>query len=395
MNAQKATKTTKERKPKWPRIYEHKVGTKTYWQVDCGVVGGKRLRFVRKTKTDAEREAAGLRIVRENEGRDSLTIPKDLRIDAGKAGALLRPYGASLADAARYYVDHCLKFRQAPVVKEIVAKLVADTKAAGRRERTLDDLKGRLEGFARIFGDRQLTSITLPELQEWINDPGLSARSRINNSTKLSQLWNFAICHSWAESNPVKKIIRPDPEDREAGVLTVPQAAALLQNAEKFGLLPFVALGLFAGLRQAELMRLNWSAVKIPERAIIVGVEVAKKRSRRVIDIPDVLTEWLSPFVQSKGPVVDTTNFRKNQDALRVVAGVKEWPHNALRHSFGSYHLAAFGDAVKTAAQMGHRDVGVLHSYYKALVTRNEAERFWALKPSASAANVVPMRRSA
>ena len=109
------------------------MGGKTYWQVDCGVVGGKRLRFVRTTKGDAERKAAELRVARENEGRDALTIPKELRIDAGKAAAVLRSYGASLADAARYYVDHCLRFRVAPPIKGIVARLVADTKGHLRK----------------------------------------------------------------------------------------------------------------------------------------------------------------------------------------------------------------------------------------------------------------------
>jgi hypothetical protein len=30
---------------------------------------------------------------------------------------------------------------------------------------------------------------------------------------------------------------------------------------------------------------------------------------------------------------------------------------------------------------MGHRDVGVLHNHYKALVTKGEAEKFWQLRP--------------
>ena len=368
------------------------------------------MRFVRKTKTDADRKAAELRVARQNEGRDALTLPKQLRIDAGKAGALLKPYGASLADAARYYVDHCLKFREAPPVKEVVVRLLADTETAGRRDRTLRDLKGRLEGFARTFGERQLTSIPLAELQAWLNDPGLSARSRINNTTKLSQLWNFAIRHSWAESNLVEKTTRPDPEDGEPGILTIPQAAAMLENAEQFGLLPFVALGLFAGIRQAELMRLDWSAVKLTERVVIIGAEVAKKRSRRVVEISDTLFAWLSPHGMRKGPVLDSSAYRKNFDDLRKTAakalreskglaaneadGLEKWPQNALRHSFGTYHLAMFGDAVRTAAQMGHRDVGVLHASYKALVTRNEAERFWTLKPTREP-HIIPMKASA
>lgn len=43
-------------------------------------------------------------------------------------------------------------------------------------------------------------------------------------------------------------------------------------------------------------------------------------------------------------------------EGLRKAAGIKVWPHNVLRHSFGSYHLAAYGDGVRTAAQMSATD---------------------------------------
>ena len=67
-------------------------------------------------------------------------------------------------------------------------------------------------------------------------------------------------------------------------------------------------------------------------------------------------------------------------DALKKACGIEEWPHNALRHSFGSYHLAFNGDQVKTAAQMGHRDSIVVHNHYKALVLKSEAEMYWAAR---------------
>ena len=123
-------------------------------------------------------------------------------------------------------------------------------------------------------------------------------------------------------------------------------------------------------MRTSELLGLKGSAIKLEEKAIIVGGEVAKKRSRRVVDMAEVLISWLKPVMPLPEKLVDEKTFRENREALKVAAGMKEWPHNALRHSFGSYHLAFYGDAIKTATQMGHRDSSIVHNHYKALSCR-------------------------
>ena len=95
----------------------------------------------------------------------------------------------------------------------------------------------------------------------------------------------------------------------------------------------------------------------------------------------DALYAWLSPLKPLNGPIVDVKHFRDNMDELRKTAELESWPLNGLRHSFGSYHLAFHGDAVKTAGQMGHRSSDVVHNHYKALVLKTEAEQFWNLRP--------------
>ena len=63
-------------------------------------------------------------------------------------------------------------------------------------------------------------------------------------------------------------------------------------------------------------------------------------------------------------------------ETLQKAAGIEEWPHNGLRHSFASYHLAGFGDAMKTATLLGHKDPSVVHNHCKALVTKPTAQRW-------------------
>jgi integrase len=44
-------------------------------------------------------------------------------------------------------------------------------------------------------------------------------------------------------------------------------------------------------------------------------------------------------------------------------------------------HYAMWQDEAKLQAQMGHESANMLHQHYRALKTRREAERFWALTP--------------
>jgi hypothetical protein len=45
------------------------------------------------------------------------------------------------------------------------------------------------------------------------------------------------------------------------------------------------------------------------------------------------------------------------------------WPHDALRHSFASYHLAKFQNAPSLALELGHQSNALIFSNYRRRVT--------------------------
>src|ERR1039458_5329385 len=389
-----AMTSAKSKTKLWPPIHKLTYTSgKTAWQVAC-MVSGQRIREAFTTKEEAETRAAQIRAVIENEGTAAFTLPVDVRTIAAKCVEKLSPHGATLDEAVDHYVDHVLKYRNVPTVAKIVAKLLADSEANHRRERTVKDLRHRLGVFVKTFGNRRLAEITRDELKDWLQDPTLGARSRINYAVKTSQLYNFAIVNGWCEFNVAASIPRPDAEDSEPDIFTVAQAARLLEHADQYDLLAYVAIGLFVGLRSAELLRLDWSAVKLAERSIIIGAQVAKKRSRRVVEINDALAAWLPGCAKTKGPVVPLDSNRTlyaRLAKLAKAAGLDHWPDNGLRHSCASYNLALTGDAVRVAYQLGN-SADMIHRHYKALVTKADAERFFALRPSTDAAEkIVPM----
>jgi integrase len=92
-----------------------------------------------------------------------------------------------------------------------------------------------------------------------------------------------------------------------------------------------------------------------------------------------------------KGNVTPALGFRQSFEQAREAAGIDEWPDNALRHSFASYHLAKCNDAALTALQLGHHDSCVTFAHYRELVKPREAERYWNIRPAATDKKVVPL----
>ena len=173
------------------------------------------------------------------------------------------------------------------------------------------------------FPERRLSEITTAEIETCLAEKDWSARTRINYLTKISQLYNYALRHEWVSVNLATRIERPTAEDKEPGIFTINQAENLLKHAGEHGLLPYISIGLLAGLRSAELMRLDWLAVNLQEKAIVVGAAVAKKRSRRVVEVCDALEAWLQLCVQETGPIVPAAEFRAHMKALKTAAGLE------------------------------------------------------------------------
>jgi len=171
------------------------------------------------------------------------------------------------------------------------------------------------------------------------------------------------------------------------GILTVEQIVHLLEKAST-ELVPYLAIGAFAGLRRAELERMDWKEIDLQSGLIEVTATKAKSVRRRFVRIQPNLAKWLQSHVQLSGNVTPK-NYRELLDAAREAAGIDEWPQNALRHSFASYHLARFNDAAALALELGHTNSNLVFQHYRQLVKPKQAERYWKLAPIAGGRQVV------
>jgi integrase len=90
---------------------------------------------------------------------------------------------------------------------------------------------------------------------------GNLARARdVSACRSVVLAFNFAVQRGYATDNPAEKTAKAKERGGGIGILTVTQAARLLESATPEAL-PYIAIGLFAGLRRAEIERLDWSEV--------------------------------------------------------------------------------------------------------------------------------------
>ena len=152
------------------------------------------------------------------------------------------------------------------------------------------------------------------------------------------------------------------------------QVRHILETARRMDLnaMRCLAVKYFAGLRTSEATALEEK--EIGERFIEVTAVKAKTRRRRLVTIQPALAAWLK--------FGGELPFRQVNNRLRAVyaaAGIF-CPRNVARHSFVSYHLAAFHSAGKTALEAGHTEA-MLFAHYREIVTPDQAAEFWAIFP--------------
>jgi len=350
-------------------------------------------------KTKAEAEAERLRQITtlHRHGREALGLSQKEISDFLHAKKRLAVHRKSITDAATFFLDHLERIRRCNItVSQLSAEVLEAKRKDGRSTVYLNDLRNRLAAFCRDFGDRPIAGVTVDELDDWLRNLEFSPKTRANFRANISVLFGYAERRRMIDANPVARTSRPKLVDKAPEIFSVDELAALLHagllNAPD--VVPMLAMGAFAGLREAEIKRLDWAEIDLRRGFVEVKADKAKTARRRIIRIQPNLAEWLRPHSANTGPVVPA-NARKKLDAVRRLAGLQHWSKNGLRHSFASYRLAATNDAATVAAELGHSTSQMLYSTYRELVLPEEAERYWQIVPATGADNVIAWEAAA
>ena len=367
----------------------HVPGRPKPWKVDVSASlseSGTRERRFFKTKKEAEGFIARQDVRLTNVGTDSALLSPAQREAALKCFSLLGDVNPmTLVEIVNDWLSRKADLEASIPMSELWEAFVADkAKKSVPYHRQIRSTRNRFSGL----DEKQVSEVTKADIEmalEGYRPTAFNGYLRV-----LRAVLNFAVKNEWAKQNASVKIDFEETAKNEVEILTNRQVAWLLVACRKHYPqdIPYTCIGLFAGVRPEEMVRMTWEMIRLEENTILLPAEVVKGgRRRRVVEIEPALKAWLTWHVANggnkHGPVVEKTNLRNRLRALREKAKIHDWTQDAMRHTYASNFLSLNENVDRLLLNMGHTSTDMLWKHYHKAVTKKQAEAFWRLYPGA------------
>jgi len=376
--------------------YSAKPNRDNHWRI-VGFKNGKRKQYWYKSEEDAKAGADDLNAEIAVYGTQ-VSLSSFDRLRAIHAAERLRPYGKTIDDAVNHYILYLDQLassvpfsRLASRVREEFNRRANHDEASPRHIETMRETLAKLEGR---FADRLVSSIETKDIREWLQRLPLAAKTRNKHRGYARQIFSLGVDYGHCTTNPaigVKKFReRSNEENGEISILSAEDTKKLFQAADP-KVTPFLVLNFFCGIRRSTVERLDWSDVSIAQKHVIVPRYKGKNQKRYRVTLPDNALEWLKPMAQAEGSFLAPSRAlqsagkpSKRRTRELIVAAAEsagvDLPDNAGRHTFISMHVAYHESIEKTALE-ADTSAEIIKSNYLDIVTREEAESFWAIYP--------------
>ena len=448
------------------RVYLTPHGEENYYTISYWI-DSKRKRQVFDTLKKARKEAKI--ICKQLTAADSgaAELNRAQRASFHRAMALLEPSGAALEFAASEYasavkrlgavslsqaVDFYLKRHPVHLAPKLVPAVIEEFLKLKRGDqlsrRYLKQLEYDLNRFMGRFRCR-IGDASGADIDAWLREQGVGPRTRNNLRNSIQALFNFAIGRKYLpkDHDELDAVPLAKDADGEIEIFTPEEMTQLLAVATP-AQLPFLAIGAFAGVRHAELQRLDWVHVRRDANVVEIRPGTAKTARRRVIPLLPNLRQLLAKHWKESGPVCPYVNMalqfveltrcvnverraawakangvdaeglksaeeraserlakltkaeRKRRETVPPGAETAEeegwrpfaWKHNALRHSFISYRVAQIQNVAQVALEAGNSP-HMIFKHYRELVRPADAKKWFAI--GSEGGNGAPKKRRA
>jgi integrase len=266
---------------------------------------------------------------------------------------------------------------------------------------TFRNKRHRIQEFAKGFGSQLLTQIRGEAIEQWIDDvKELENPHTVNDWRKHIGAF-FEAFDREVPRNPIDDFKRRSDAAEEVKIRTVQETArlfayALQHHPEAIGRLACEA---FVGLRFSSAAKLVKGDINFADRSILLPARKVKTRRRfNISEMPETVWSWL-PKTNDACWAMTEIEYRHLKSDLFTQAKVVH-PKNCLRHGAATYHVAAFGDAGKTATMLCHHGQQMLWARYNGVAKREQARLYWTITPQtvdqlAAGAPVVPFGQQA
>jgi integrase len=212
------------------------------------------------------------------------------------AQAITKLGKTSLREAVDFFLRHSRADVSRLTLAEIAEQFAKSREQSGLSAHYVSQCRKTVSDLAKAFPGKTLPDLRTAELDAWLG--GLTFGAKTKNGMRII----LVACGNWAEGrgylvkggSPFPAMVRYKETKSSVSIFTSEDIASLLTKADKT-LRSFLALGAFAGLRTAELQRLDWKKIDLNRGFITVDANKAKTRQRRLVPISDNLKLWLTP----------------------------------------------------------------------------------------------------
>lgn len=381
--------------------------------------GNRRHREWAKTLEEANKRAKELA-----EKLGDGTIQTDLKLKAkdnlviGEALSLLKEAGGKvgLLEAVRQFTEaqkllgsqsvvqgvkefkHQQEKAKLPeiTVPELIPKFLEEVEKEGNTRRYRMDIRQKLNVAAKTFTG-QVADVKVQDIDNWLDGlKGISKRTAKNYRNALRTLFSFAKRKGYLPRHvdtEVKFSREYKPGKPSIGIYTPEQLKILLFNITP-RLVPFVAIGGLAGMRSAEIVRMQWGDIRLATNQIFVSEQVAKTIAREIPICP-ALAAWLKPFKDASEGEDKVLPRITNEFALakRMAAAVGRMKgkngkpllkivHNGLRHTYISCRVKNIKNKHEVSLEAGNSPRIIESNYLKVIENPEQAKEWFNVFPT-------------
>ena len=291
-----------------------------------------------------------------------------------------------------------------PPTPQLLDTMLSTLRKRNRAEAHIRNIAAALTPFAAAFPD--LRAVSPEDVEDYLcsltTQRGVNTRGAMRpaGSPVSTRTRDNVLAHVCTLFRSAKKHLPPPPYapeevpflDKGTSITTfTPEQTVQVLDwfaAHEPQLVPYVALGAFAGLRTSEILRLEWSMLRwrTSPRLITIPASVAKKVNiPRKVEMNAALQSWLAPWAGcTSGHVIPMTGPHRDRPITAALARMRKalnwshWDRNALRHSYASYRLSVRQDKAAVAIEMGTSPT-MLEQHYNNPPNPEDATAYFAI----------------
>ena len=237
--------------------------------------------------------------------------------------------------------------------------------------KTMRNYKTTFNFLKSAFGNPFLTELTSKELETYLLNrlKSSSVYSASRDYRQIASMLNKAVQDGFLLENPMKKIKRFRLPEKQPLFYSKEDFQKLIEVIDNPDIIDIVKIALYTGLRQGELIQMDWSQVDFNERLLILNNQNYLTKSKRIRTVP--LTEPALEILakrqrQSESSFVFTLfNEKIKQDYIthkfkKYVRKAKinsKLTFHSLRHTTASWLVQSGVSIYHVSKILGHADI--------------------------------------